>query len=739
MVDQAANRHPVQDRSVLEQARHRALQLEAVAEISGAASSILDLEHLLPMAAELIRDRFDLYYAGIFLVDEEGQQAVLRAGTGAAGRTMVQDGHALPVGGQSMIGWSVANAQPRIALDVQTEKIRFDNPLLPETRSEMALPLVSRGRALGAMTIQSMRPAAFAHEDVTVLQIMADQLANAIENARLFQERERRITELGIVNEIGEALASAVGVEQLLRIVHQQVCRLFDADNFYIAVYDQDTDSWRSAFHLEQGRRQAPARYPVGAGLTGHIIRHRKPVLLRSAAESTAFGEEHGIEIIGEVARSWLGVPLLAADKLVGVMAIQDYEREKRYAEVDGALFSTIAGQVAGALNNLRLLEEARQRAQEMEIINRFGGTLSACQDLEGVLQVIHATARDLLTIDDLYVTLYNSDTAQITSVLRIVDGEERRTGTSWTFGRGGLIDYLIHSRQALLLPDRVIERIEEMGIAFVPVRPERAPASWLGVPIMLGERVLGTMVVLHRTRSRAYNQHSQALLTAVADRTALALQSVRLLAETRAALAEVQAAHRSYLRRGWQEHQRQRLLLEASTFVHDRDGTEPSSEVQVVRGFWRPEIEEALEGRKGERPGDEEKATGSSGLAVPISLRGQRIGVLGVESPAGDRQWTDEDLALIEAVSEQLAQTLEAARLFADTERRAERERLVGEITAKVRASTDIRDILETAATELGQALGTSRTLVRLDLAPPDPAPEEHSGRPQVEVDHGG
>jgi GAF domain-containing protein len=739
MADQTLKRGSTDDRGLLEQARRRALQLEAVAEISGAASSILDLEQLLPMAAELIRDRFDLYYAGIFLVDEEGQRAVLRAGTGAAGRMMMQEGHALPIGGQSMIGWSVANVQPRIALDAQTDQIRFDNPLLPETRSEMALPLVSRGRALGAMTFQSTEPAAFTHEDVTVLQVMADQLTNAIENARLFQERERRITELGIVNEIGAALASAVGVEQLLQIVHAQVCRLFDADNFYIAIYDQDSDSWRSAFHLEQGQRQVPVRYPVGAGLTGHIIRHRRPVLLRSAAQARAFGDEHGIEIIGDVARSWLGVPLLAADTLVGVMAIQDYEREKRYTEADEALFSTIAGQVAGALNNLRLLEEARQHAQEMEIINHFGGSLSACQDLEGVLEVVQATVGDLLVIDDLYVTLYNPDTAEVMPVLRMVDGEVRKTGTRWTLGRGGLIDYLIHRRQPLLLPDRVIERVEEMGIAFIPVRSERTPAAWLGVPIMLGERVLGTVVVLHRSRTRAYNEHSQVLLTAVANRTALALQSVRLLAETRAALAEVQAAHRSYLRRGWQEHLRQRSLLEASTFVHDRDGAQPGSEVQVVRGFWRPEIEEALEGRQREEPMTGAGSTDTSGLAVPISLRGQTIGVLGVETPAGDRQWSDEDRALLEAVSDQLAQTLEAARLFADTERRAERERLVGEITAKVRASTDIRAILETAATELGQTLGTSRTLVRLDVPPPGPASEGRPGKLPVEADRGG
>ncbi|MCL7455491.1 MAG: GAF domain-containing protein, partial [Anaerolineae bacterium] len=570
------------------------------------------------------------------------------------------------------------------------------SPLLPDTRSEMALPLISRGEVLGAMTIQSTKPDAFAREDVTVLQVMADQLANAIENARLFQERERRITELGIVNEIGQALASALGVEELLQTVHQQVCRLFDADNFYIAIYDEDSDTWTSAFHLEQGRRQAPARYPVGTGLTGYIIRSRKAVLLSSAADSTAFGKEHGIEIIGEIARSWLGVPLLAADELVGVMAIQDYDHENLYSQPDLVLFATIAAQVAGALNNLRLLEEARQRAQEMEVINRFGGALSACQDLQAMLQVVYAGVRDLLIIDDLYLTLYDADTGKVTSVLRIVDGEAKRTGTSWNLGRGGLIDYLIHSRQPLLLPDRVVERVREMDIAAVPVQPGRAPASWLGVPMMLGDRVLGTLVVLHRTTPRAYGEHSSELLTAVANRAALALQSVRLLAETRDALAEVQSTHRSYLRRGWQEHLSQRSLLEEGTVVHERDGREDSPEVKVVRGFWRPEIDEVLSGGPPGVSEPGEKTQESEGLAVPISLRGQTIGVLGVESPADPQQWTDEDLALLEAVGEQLAQTLEAARLFADTERRAEQLATLHRVGLDITTALDLDGVLQ-------------------------------------------
>jgi len=147
----------------------------------------------------LIRDRFDLYYVGVFLIDETAEWAVLRAGTGEAGRIQIEQGHRLKIGGESMIGWAVQNRQPRIALDVGKDAVHFQNPHLPKTRSEMALPLIHRGKIVGALTIQSVEQAAFSREDIIFLQTMADQLAVAIENARLFnqlQVSEARYREL---------------------------------------------------------------------------------------------------------------------------------------------------------------------------------------------------------------------------------------------------------------------------------------------------------------------------------------------------------------------------------------------------------------------------------------------------------------------------------------------------------------------------------------------------------------
>ena len=177
-----------------------ATQLRAAAKVSNAASSILDINDLLPNVVELIRNHFDYYYTGIFLVDETQEWAILKAATGEMGAQMLALGHRLRLGDSSMIGWCISHRQARIALDVGADAVRFRNPFLPLTRSEIALPLIAHGQMIGAMTIQSVLPSAFARMDITALQTMADQIANALENARLFTERASLINELETQN-----------------------------------------------------------------------------------------------------------------------------------------------------------------------------------------------------------------------------------------------------------------------------------------------------------------------------------------------------------------------------------------------------------------------------------------------------------------------------------------------------------------------------------------------------------
>jgi GAF domain-containing protein len=176
----------------------RSLQIRTAAEISRSISGVLTPQRLLQEAVDLIQKRFDLYYVGVFLLDEGGRDAVLEAGTGDAGKAMISEHHKLPVAESSMVGWAISHQQARIALDVGKDAIRFVNPYLPDTHSELALPLISGNQVIGALTIQSNQSEAFDEDDITILQNISDTLAIALENARLFQETQKTLEELRI-------------------------------------------------------------------------------------------------------------------------------------------------------------------------------------------------------------------------------------------------------------------------------------------------------------------------------------------------------------------------------------------------------------------------------------------------------------------------------------------------------------------------------------------------------------
>ncbi len=176
--------------------QRRITQVRTAAEISRLIGAIQEPQSLLRQVADLIRERFNLYYVGVFLVDERQEYAVLRAGTGEAGQKMLASGHKLIVGGDSMIGWATANHQARIALDTGQEAVRFKNPWLPLTRSELALPIVSGEEAIGALSVQSIEPEAFDQDDITVLQGIADSISIALHNARLFTQLQESLNEI---------------------------------------------------------------------------------------------------------------------------------------------------------------------------------------------------------------------------------------------------------------------------------------------------------------------------------------------------------------------------------------------------------------------------------------------------------------------------------------------------------------------------------------------------------------
>jgi GAF domain-containing protein len=173
----------------------RTLQLKAVNEVGRASSATLDPEELIERVVNLITSQFGYYYSALFLVDEKGEQAELHSATGDAGRVLKENKHHLRVGGNSMVGMAISTREARITLDVGTEPIRFENPLLPYTRSEIALPLIIGDRVLGALDVQSTKAGAFGPQEIETLQGMVNQVATGLENARLYQTAQKNLLE----------------------------------------------------------------------------------------------------------------------------------------------------------------------------------------------------------------------------------------------------------------------------------------------------------------------------------------------------------------------------------------------------------------------------------------------------------------------------------------------------------------------------------------------------------------
>ena len=173
----------------------RGKQFEALAKVAQAISATQNLQELLPQISNVVSEYFGFYHVGIFINDTSNQYAVLGAANSTGGKRMLERGHQLKIGEQGIVGYVTSTGNPRIALDVGEDVVFFNNPDLPETHSEMALPLRKSGKIIGALDVQSTEPNAFSKDDVEVLTTLADQISIAIENARLFDQTNKTLVE----------------------------------------------------------------------------------------------------------------------------------------------------------------------------------------------------------------------------------------------------------------------------------------------------------------------------------------------------------------------------------------------------------------------------------------------------------------------------------------------------------------------------------------------------------------
>ncbi len=365
------------EEKVADRSRHlerRSLELETIAEVAREITIIHDLNTLLNVSANLIRERFKYYHVGIFLVDERGEFAVLRAASSVAAGQMFEQNYKLKVGQEGLVGSVTRTGQAHIALDVGTDAIHFQNPFLPLTRSEITLPLRSRGVTFGALDIQAEVQAAFSEQDVKVLQLLADQLAAAIENAQLVQQVEETFAELN-------------------------------------KTYRQQT---QSAWHASINQYEHPGyEYdgllvrPVPQQLPGGLLKrleNGEPIILM---EDNKRKESN--------TGTTLMVPLKVLNQVIGVIGLERKDPDHLWTDEEVAIAQAIANRAGITLENARLLEESQRRAIKERTIFDATERISSAANIENILYTTAEEIERVLGSSEVILQL-NNDNASSTN-----------------------------------------------------------------------------------------------------------------------------------------------------------------------------------------------------------------------------------------------------------------------------------------------------------------------------------
>jgi GAF domain-containing protein/HAMP domain-containing protein len=342
----------------------RSAYLEAAGEVAGAVSRILDPDELIRQVVNLIQERFGLYYVGLFLVNPDGEWADLRAGTGEAGRAMLQRGHRISIG-KGMVGWSIAQGEARIALEAGEDSVQLRSAELPRTRSEAAIPLRSRGQILGALSVQDTRPNAFDQEGIALLQTMADQVAVALDNAQLFAQSEAALQIQR--RAFGELRATEWMALQRIR------------------------PDW--GYRYTSGVGDGASSYRVTS-----VDSDWQPLLGQAVKERRRIQSEAGDPVIA--------VPIQIEDLTVGALQFRKTAAENQWTEEEIEVLEAMADQLGIALENARLYQQTQMRAAREQLSGELGTRLRQSLDVETVLRTAAQEVREVLDLPEVIVRL---------------------------------------------------------------------------------------------------------------------------------------------------------------------------------------------------------------------------------------------------------------------------------------------------------------------------------------------
>ncbi|MGB9724522.1 MAG: GAF domain-containing protein [Chloroflexia bacterium] len=556
---------------------------------------------------------------------------------------------------------------------------------------------------------------------------------------RTYEEAQRRVVELEVLNEIGQAISSTMELEELLELIYQQTSRLMDTTNFYIALCDWETRTLHFEIDQEDGVRQPRSTLSVEQGLTGYIARSSRPLLFPYGPDE--FLREQGIARVGRPSKSWLGVPMLFRERVVGVIAVQSYTREGAYDEGHLRILSTIASQAAVAVQNARLYREARRRAEEMEALYRIGAASAGRLSLEEILQSIYEQAGVVMDTSGFYVALYDPR-EEVISFELVYDRGQRLP--PFRAEKGGLTGWVLDRRETLLIRDWEKEATEELRRIAIPLgEPVR---SWLGVPMLARGEAIG-VIAAQSYQPEAFDEHHRQVLEMIAHQAAAAIESARLYQEAQRRLQEVDTlleVGRS-LSPMLDLEQLLPSVLEAairtippaergSVFLPDESG----ELVIAAQQGYAPEVVEQVRLRPGEGfagwvfqegrsdivvdPRQDPRFKDApasieirSMMAAPLVGREGVIGVISLDNCSQTWAFSPSDLRLLDGLAQQVSIALENARLYQEARRRVAQLSALQAVGLKLASTQNLSEILEAIADSALELLRPSSVLIFL------------------------
>lgn len=434
---------------------------------------------------------------------------------------------------------------------------RFGLKIIPGTnmtKSGVFVPLIIGDKVNSYISLQNMEiENAFSESDVRLLETLANSMSVALENARLFdettrllKETEQRTAELAVINSVQEGLARELDMNAIYDLVGNKIRDVFDAQAVIIATFEHETGTEKFNYMIEKGEQYyaEPRRYDK---LRYQLIMTKQKILINDNVEQALI--DFGLKVVKgtEMPKSILYVPLIVGNKVTSYVSLQNVDKENAFSESDVRLLETLANSMSVALENARLfdettrlLKETEQRTAELAIINSVQEGLASKLDIQAIYDLVGDKIRDVFDSQGITISFLDRATNFITHPYYLFKGN-RIDEEGFELGKG-LTSLIIQTGQPLLINENALERFRELGVVYAaPESEENTCKSWLGVPLISGGQINGTIKLENYEREFAYSESDVSLLQTLANSISVALENARLFDETNRLLKETE------------------------------------------------------------------------------------------------------------------------------------------------------------------------------------------------------